>query len=228
MSNQFLIFGVPKSKAEDIADVQIVNSGPILPPSDAYLYDTCFDSLDNISNSTAVGGILAQSGANITLQAEGSSGDKVTVYKNHNYPSIVLDWTKQRRFVTRARFAGGAALNHICYVGAGWIENDTGFGFVVEDGVFKTRTRVAALEQEHIIEDWSASGFDYTRRLEALFTPGVDVKFYVDDVLVHTETTRIPSGSNKTSHVLFLCSHNTAAGGSLYLYLSDWHFWQER
>jgi len=228
MSNQFLIFGVPRSKAEDIAVVQIINSGGILPPSDAYLYDTCFDSLDNISNSVSGGGILTQAGANITLQAEGTSGDKATVYKNHNYPSIVLDWTKQRRFVTKARFEGWTSHNHVCYVGVGWPENNTGFGFVVEGGVFKTRTRVSGSESEHTIEDWSSGNFDYRKRLEALFTPGVDVKFYVDDVLVHTETSNLPSGSNNTAHVLFLCSHNTGAGGSLYLHLSDWHFWQER
>ena len=68
-----------------------------------------------------------------------------------------------------------------------------------------------------------------TFEFEIIFTPGVDAKFYIDDVLKATITTNLPTGASFSSSVMTgLVTQANAAGDIQYLRIGKTKMMQER
>ena len=249
MGNMFLGFPVPRAKIADMIATDapptlhkenheaggkdeldctgLVGAGGVTLPFEDYFYNTRFDSIDGIRQSASGGGSLTLDDRYITIECDGVNNAFANIEKRPSYPAVPLTWDKNREFKAQAWFKAATVANTIMVIGTGYLYNGTGFGFIVEDGIFKAVSQVGAAREDHTIEDWSAAPFDEVRRLRAHKTGANEIKFYVDDVLVYTATTTIPSGATYDEKVMYIFTWNTGASGQTWIRLSDWSLWQK-
>ena len=249
MGNSFIGFPVPRAKIADMitgtappaihatqhetggSDVldgtKIPGAGGVTLPFSDYFYNTRFDSIDGIRQSASGGGSLALNYQQLEIECNGVNNAFAQIEKTPNFPCVQLSWDKNREFKTQVNFKSAVVANTIMVVGTGYLHNNTGFGFTCIDGIFKAVSQVGAVQEEFIIEDWSAAPFSEDRRLRAHKTGANEIKFYVDDVLVYTATTTIPSGTSYNEKVMYMFVWNNGESGQTWIRLSDFTIWQE-
>jgi len=108
------------------------------------------------------------------------------------------------------------------YFGLGDRQTD-GFGFKVLNGVLYTYNTIDETEYNTEIPDIDPQDW-HTYRIVS--TSGVDMKFYIDDVLVHTETVYLPQVAESLTSLMFTIITNETAGKTMYI--SAVRFYKDR
>ena len=249
MGNSFIGFPVPRAKIADMitgtappaihatqhetggSDVldgtKIPGAGGVTLPFSDYFYNTSFESLDGIRQSLYAGGTITLDDRYVELATTGTQYSFANLEKRINYPSVPLNWDKNREFRAQVNFRVDTIAGSDIVIGTGVLTAGNSFGFRVENGLLKAFSQAVGNIEVHTIEDWSGSGFNNTRQLRAHKTGANEIKFYVDDVLVYTATTHIPAGSDDIEKVMYMYVYNTDAGGIVWMRLSDFTIWQE-
>jgi len=108
------------------------------------------------------------------------------------------------------------------YFGLGSNQTD-GFGFRVLNGVLYTFVSID--EVIHFTEIPGMTPTDW-HSYRAVSTSGSNVEFFVDDVLVHTETTYLPRSCESLSSIFFYVGTSGASAKSLHI--SDARFYKDK
>lgn len=248
MANLFIGFPVPRARIADMIEgsappiihhddhedggkdeidcTNLVGAGGISLPFSDLLYSTVFESLDGFGQLTAGGGAITLYESKVLLETGGTSGDQARLRKWLDNPAIGFDWDKNSEFKTHVIFEAGGATNNIMQIGVGMVGESTGYGFIVENGILKAVSQVGGTREQHTISDWSAGAFDHTIKLRAHKTGASEIKFYVDDALVYTADTTIPSGAYAIALLFYSRAYNAAGGDWVGLTFSEFQFWQ--
>jgi len=148
-------------------------------------------------------GTITWDGYCLNIGSEGAALSGGSLRYEQSYPPIIPSWTKKTKFKSRVRSrvrtdsAGAKSA-----LSTGLIhETGGGFGFQHIPGTLQgiSRNGTATTTVDLLTGLGTVS---YTWSLEAIFTPGVDIKFYVDGVLKGTITTNLPTSTYDTYRLM--------------------------
>ncbi len=210
MPNLFLGFPVSRARFADVAG----QAAAAQLPFDDFYYRTHFDSLDGIQQTLAGSGTVTNILTGITLAVTIASGDSVRLRKTPIDPIVPFSWDKKRTLQFRCNVTTVTDNTTRFWFSMGDIQSGRGFGLYLDDGKVYARTKGNSGTTDDQIEDLGAGAYTYRKTLKAVLTPGVDVKFYIDGVLVSTITTNLPSGTTESANILFLYVVNNFGTGS--------------
>lgn len=249
MGNSFIGFPVPRAKIADmiigeaapkehhldhehggddeVNCTNLVGAGGISLPLDDLYFHTFFESLDYFSKQTSGAGAIAGATDHVEVYVLGTANDKAEIYKKLYYKYVPLTWGKDREFRIEVSLYAGSSSTQKLEIGTGNIWNSYGFGFKVQNGLFKAYSRGAGGIYEETIEDWGSSGYNQQHKLRAKLTAGSKVEFYVNEVLVKTDTTCYPTGSTNANKVFQVTANNPVSGHVAVISFSEFQVRQE-
>ena len=250
MGNLFIGFPVPKAKIADMIIGEaapkehhtdheaggddemnctgLEGAGGTSLPFDDLLYATNFESIDGLWSEVNGGGAINLDYHYVQLTTGGANDDLARLKRYPTCTSTAMTWNNNRSFSTEVILSVDTPANTRIVIGTGDLGSGTGFGFIIDNGRFKTWCQSGHWSSNFEIADWSGGSFWEKKRLKAHKTGASEVKFYVDGSLVHTETEWVPSGDGAGTERLLLKTEvmNSADGSSVNLYMSDYSLWQ--
>jgi len=223
MGNMFLGFPVPRAK---IADMITGSAAPLFPYADI-LFHTNFDSLDGFGKVEEGAGTITLSFDYVQLSIGTEAADVVTLVKAPAYPYLESTWDKRRKMQT-ALFADlQSGVTGYTYIGVGDPDENMFVGFGIANGSLNALSIDAGGMEAHTIADWTTPGLQ-AALLRFDFDPPAYPKFYLDDVLVYTATTRKPTGTDGANVWLYWNMSHALGGSAMLTYLSEFMFYQRQ
>lgn len=212
---------------DDALDVTgLVGAGGDTLPFLDFLWTYYGEGLDGISDGSNAGGSVTVTDEYVELATNGTQYSLGLIKKNPFFVPLQFEWAKNRMFNTKVRFRLlGAKTNTKFVVATGDPDASSGWGFLVADGVFQTVCRNGTNQSTHVIEDFGSFGIE-DRTLRAHRTNFNEVKFYVDNLLVHTETSYVPYGITDAKEIMHMWAYNSDTGDGCTLRFSTFDFWQ--
>ena len=248
MGNQFIGFPVPRAKIADMiigeaapkdhhtdhetgGDDEIdctglVGAGGVSLPFDDLHFHTFFENIDGYTSNNYGGGGVTLSAEMISVACAGGNNDRGQISKKLSLKYVPLTWAKDREFRVQAGFYADTNSTQRLQIGTGHIWTGYGFGFKIQDGLLKAYSKGAGGTYEETIEDLGASGYYIDRKLRVKLTAGEKVEFWVDDVLVKTDTTCYPTGTTQADTIFQATANNPVAGNSAEVYFSEFQMTQ--
>ena len=212
---------------DEIDCTGLEGAGGISLPFDDLHFHTFFESLDFFGQNNYLTGAVVGSADEIYCEVDGPINSRGQIYKALNYKYVVLTFAKDREFRAQVKFVADTNSTQKLVIGTGDLFLDLGFGFKVQDGLLKAYSNSPGGTYEETIEDWGASGYNEERKLRAKLTAGSKVEFYVNNVLVKTDTNYYPTGSNCADTIFQATAQNPAEGNAAGIYLSEFQMTQK-
>jgi len=170
---------------------------------------TDYPSLDQLYWPTDMAGGSAALdtylGALILSSGSGSTAGTKQAWKQPVFWPVTLTWDKVRRFKTRVKYSSAVALAGgklwVC-IGNTPVGLQSGVGFYVDDSkdIYCQVNDGGAVPTSSLVG--SITGDSWTATLEVELIPGVHAKFWIDDILVATLTSDLPSGSAASAQLI--------------------------
>lgn len=183
-----------------------------------------FESLSGLSQLLSGTGAISLSGAYAQLATGATQYSYASLYKALDI-SNVFSWDKKRKFRTRVYFSANTdQLLYFAFGNTQSIDATKYIGFKVDNG--DVYAGVCDGNDETLSDTGvnisAGSSYDF----EIIFTPGVDAKFYINDTLVATITTNLPTGVTDANFLMttFL---RTMASVDKQVRFSYWDVWQD-
>jgi len=196
--------------AESIVSDKILNFN-VLPThmsTDKIQVWPSFEALD--CWGTSGGGTATLYLGGIHLQAATPSGTYKKIYGATDIFDLDLG-VKNPVFEAVVRVTG--ASGHLAYFGLGSNQTE-GFGFKILNGVLYAFVTWAETIYLTEIVGADVSGWHSYR---AVSTSGVKVEYYLDEVLVHTETENLPQSGEYLSSLFFRIQCNSVSIANMYI-----------
>jgi len=249
MANLFLGFPVPRAKIADMITgtappslhktqhqdggtdeldcTGLVGAGGISLPLNDFYVDTMWESLDGWTASAGSNGEYGISGTCVSIASGPTAGGWAEIEKEITYPFPALSWSKKRQFLCSLQMqANTSHAGNIMIAMGGIVSGGQYVGFWMDTGKLYAVYRYSSLHSQLVL-DVSGAPYDITKTLKAIHTPGVDIKFYIDGVLVHTATTDLPTGTSKATKILEWLVDNANTDELKYSRMSRFQFHQE-
>lgn len=199
---------------------------PRLPWDDLYI-NTYFESIDGYYKVPAGSGAANIAAGYLALSTGLTASSSYRLEKRLTIPIPLMTWSKRREMRTAAQFYAATSSEGTFWIVTGGYGTGFGFGFKMQDGKLYAHTGDGSDETNELIHDYGASGFFILKRLKCIFTPGSSVQFYVDDVLVATITTTLPTTTDSADFVLTFYIDNGTTILNRVLTVSVYSIWQE-
>jgi len=142
-----------------------------------------------------------------------TSGSTVKTYKRFYGFNNTYSWDKKRVFGAEVYFS--SYTNQVVWIVSGWITDitassatDRHIGFKLVNGTLYGTVADGTTEATLTLKTLSS---DAHMTLEYVYTPGSEVRFYVDGVDKGAITTNLPSGTINALYALFASVYNSAA-----------------
>ena len=118
------------------------------------------------------------------------------------------DFDKSRQFEVLSYLDFEVSATGKLYILHGYDETYNSIGFAVINGVLKGFVANTTNETTVNLQTISSEGFEVARSLKVVFTAGIKCEFYVDNVLLGTITTGLPSGDYGGDRIVFFKATN--------------------
>ena len=235
MPNSFLGFPVPRAKIADMIaaaappslhHAQHENGGSDeidvtglvgagggfqVPFSNHVFHSDCSSIAALIVNATG-SGVCAADDNGIVLETFNTAGTEVEAKSELASTVPFQSWDNARQFDCTVKMRSSTNKTADMYFITGSRADNMGFGFYVSEGELYAFTGNGATTTYLSVEVLATGSYTKYRQLRAVFTPTVNVKFYVDSVLVATLTTTLPSGTSfSNTYADFYVSNNAEA-----------------
>lgn len=175
---------------------------------------TLFESLDGFLTQNAT---LDQTALTLT-SGLGGAGANAYITKQPTYPPIALSWGKDRTIKTRLKI-NQTVTQTIWAVTGDDVSTARHIGFkIVDNTLYGT---VADGTTESTVD---LGSYDDVHDLKCSLIAGVRVDFFVDDILMGTITTNIPTSGTNYRIIEVLVVADIVATKTVVL--SHWDFWQ--
>jgi hypothetical protein len=249
VGNSFIGFPVPRAKIADMITgaapplihhtdhetggddevncTGLAGAGGISLPLDDFYFHTFFENIDGYNQSNFGGGSVTLDVGYIIVACAGTINDRGQIYKRVLKDYVPLTWAKEREFRVQASFYAATNSTQKLEIGTGDFWDDEGFGFKIQDGLLKAYSKGDGGTYAETIEDLGPSGYSIDRNLRAKLTAGEKVEFWVNGVLVKTDSTCYPTGNSKAD-ITFQATANNPSGGNVgQVYFSEFQVRQE-
>lgn len=200
---------------------------PAPEAANAFQWVTLFESLDYWNKQQVGTGAYTITETSLQLTTGLTSGGIQRIWKAANYLATLLTWAKKRTIQFRAYTimdADDASENYIC-TGLG-LPTAEGFGFKYQNDKIQGFAADGAAASFVDLLTGLVDAAPTTHRYKAVFTPGVKVEFYIDDVLLGEVTTHLPAGTtypHVAARFAVKSGHNVAS----IIYVSGFSFQQD-
>ena len=190
-------------------------------------WTTLMESFDQWDSQLSGSGARTFAPTYLQITTGLSSGGIARIWKAPAYPPMLMSWTKARTIQFRAYTIMDTDPNSENYICTGFgLPTAEGFGFKFHNDKI-----------EGFAADGSAASFvdlltglvdaaPTDHRYKAVFTPGVKVEFYIDDVLLGEVTTHLPSGTTYP-HIPARFAVKSGANKASIIYVSGFSFQQD-
>lgn len=196
--------------------------GGITLPFDDFYYRSFFDSLDGLEQITANGGTITLSDASVWLEITTAGGSRAYLGKTVNSNIDFITWNKDRAWKSALWLRSDTESTIEFDAGMGGLGASNAVSFRSEGGKLYARTRGGGGETEVEVADWGTSGFNVSLKLAIVYTAGVKAEYYIDDALVATITTNLPTDTGYESnyfHFNFVEYGGTDSGDLMLFYV---------
>lgn len=189
-------------------------------------FQSCFASIDGWEELTADDGSVTLDGYNVFIRSSTTSGGYARIMKYLKYPTVPLSWNKVRKFKVRAELRSVTNDDGIIEIISGLTGNHMHFGFRVDDGELFGVSYLGAESVTGVLEVLGTGTYTYCKTLEAVFTPGSKVEFYIDGVKEGELTTQLPTGADSDYVALNLNVSNEGSAKDIWIKTSEIKFYQ--
>ena len=184
---------------------------------------TFFESIDGFQDASTGTGAPTVDYNGLNLSTGATSGSECYLIKGTTTLKL-FTWSKSRSIKTVVTSLNTANSPEI-FVTTGCINTatDNHFGFQIIGADLYGHNGNGSIASQTNLTDRFSSGVP--RTLEAIFDPGVDIKYYVDGVLRATVTTNLPTGTDLSWEVFngYIKNATAADRGTV---ISMFDFWQ--
>jgi hypothetical protein len=186
---------------------------------------TFFESIDGYGKPVvgASSSVILDTSEGVILTAGTANADQARFGKT--LPAIInFSWAKDRTFTTSVKFS--SITQQEAYITTGLASGNNFLGFYVLDGDWYVvwRNNGGSINSSGSMMAISA-GTIY--KLKAVLKAGSKIDFYMDDTLIYTATTDLPSDTGNSTFPLFAeINHNGADGIAKSLTINYIDFWQ--
>lgn len=246
MGNQFLGFPVPRAKiaqmitgtaapsahhtqhengGSDEIDATGLNGvgGGGVSIFDFFTYSSTGEHIQGFNLDLAGTGYANSDYPGIYTGSGATAGSRGKITKGPGWPSPMLTFSKDRILVANATFLSNTSATGTFYLTSGDTGTQKHIGFKIVDGVLKGSVGNGSAETTVDLETLSATNYNKTRDLRAVFTTGVKCEFYSDGVLLGTITTNLPSGVDTTPTLFALSAENPGVAQNKEVNLTFYH-----
>ena len=187
---------------------------------------TIFESIDGYAQTiTGAGGTVVGAPSTVKITTGGSGGNKVELSKNALSFSSGFTWNKNRSLSIILQFAN--TTNQQVSLGIGYVlPNGSGLlqqmGFYVTDNTIKGTVGDGTGRTDSTSTTIAANT---TYLLTLIYVAATSVSFYINNVLLGTVTTNIPSGLTYADQI-FDVVITTNENATKSVNIGSWDFWQ--
>lgn len=222
MPNLFLGFPVPRAKIAGM----IEGYAESLSTYNHLYYLTLLDTLDAISQQIIGTATITLVPEYLQLKTGTTIHSLARIWKVPYYTVPGTSWAKARKFRTKVRIIALASTNPLIQIYTGNNSAPLGFGFqITGHSIYGISGNGSSLDFI-LLETIAAGAIDIIRDLEAVFTPGSKIEFYIDGVKKGEVTTKLPTGITSSQYLLWVEIYNNAATDDIML-ISHWKIYQE-
>lgn len=187
--NSFIGFPVSRAKFADLA-----GRSPGHPfPLEDFFWHSFFEGIATLNQLTSGAGTITLIANVVFLKVLSTAGDRARLLFAPQDP--ILNISSGSVFTQRVALRLISITNSTMdiWVYSGAPNSFPGIGFMVSDGVFSAFTRNGGSPTIVEIDDFGTSGFNELLNLKFVLTSAVKAEFFVDNVLVVTISTNVPS-----------------------------------
>jgi len=249
MANLFIGFPVPRAKIADM----IVGAAPPLEHKTQH-EDGGDDELD-LSGMEGAGGVafplrgiwindfsadharwyktytgtgaLTRSYDTLSLVTGETNPSTALLYRIRRQSIVTPTWEKKRHLIFQAYLDCDDTDTAEMSVQTGYPPDDISFGFDVTGGLLYSLCRNASGDAWHVCKTFGEAYIGEDIVLEAISFPGEKVEFWVNGVLEHTETTRLPSGTTNAEYIFYIKVDNYETTNNVQFDFSQIQVYQE-
>lgn len=249
MTNYFRIFSVPKSKitsmiqtevapsshhtkhenggADEIDATGLDGAGGTGLSIDDLFFQLLFSSLDGLDVFTSGSGAVTLNGVGMEINTNATTGSVASVTKNPPSFTPVWNWGKNATLKISVQYYFYTSTTVTLNMVAGSYGTGKGYGFKIENG--RIYGHVGNGSAQTNVDLASAGGFGSSieKRLKAVYTAGVKVKFYIDEVLQGESTTNLPTGTDSSPSLLVLRIENPGVAQEKLAVIPQFSYHQE-
>ncbi len=150
------------------------------------------------------GGELTRSYNKLTLRSTTFRPSDAEIYGIIRQPVPALTWDKKRHLLFQCYLDIDDRSNMYIWIAFGNASGDNYIGFQLWDSDLITMNRNAGGTRQTVVTTWTDGFIGEDIVLEAIHFPGEKVEFWVNRVLVHTETSRVPAGTTDAEYTFYL------------------------
>jgi len=199
---------------------------PRLPWDDLYLINS-WESKDSLVTAASIPANIFFDDGSLVLRLNQSPPEYTQVLWKKYLTIPLPSWNKERLFRTQVEAI--SLTDEKCKMLLGMLRPASGYGigFEIDNGVLKAYCGGEGGITRATLQNWGAGSYDKYRRLEARFTPGASVQYYVDGILAATITTTLPAGDKDPEYPGAIRLDQGTTGYTRLLYTAYWMYWQE-
>ena len=216
MPNLFLGFPVSRAKFADVSAQALVGN---LPHTNLY-WTSFFDSVDGFNYLLSLGVTFTLPAWYVKLQVVITLNSRVRISKETRHSIIAFDWAKDRTWRAKVRVVSDVDSALEVWIGTGYVFSRECLGFVFTGGFIYARAATDVSNTDVQVENNPAGGFDVEHSYKIIYTAGIKAEYYIDDVLVATITTDLPTGTDEAEILTHLELRNTSGTDTGNLYSS--------
>jgi len=200
---------------------------PAPEAANVFFWTTLMESFDQWDSQLSGTGARTFAPTYLLITTGLTSGGIARIWKAPAYPPHLMSWAKARTIQFRAYTimdVDAGSENYIC-TGLG-LPIAEGFGFKFTDTKIQgfASDGATATIADLVTALTPAAPTDH--RYKAVFTPGVKVEFYIDDVLLGEVTTNLPAGTTYP-HIPARFAVKSGANKASIIYISGFSFQQD-
>jgi len=171
-------------------------------------------------------GELTRSQDKLTLRTSDTQDSTGELYRIIRQPVPFLTWDKKRHLLFQCYLDVDDRSNMYINILVGNYSGDNYIGWQLWESELLTRNRNAAGIQQTVVKSWTNGFIGEDIVLEAIHFPGEKVEFWVNRVLVHTETDNLPAGTEDAEYMFLLYVDNNDTTNNVQIDFSHIQFFQ--
>ena len=182
--------------SDEIDCTDLIGAGGGVDVSDegVIFYNTYLEGLVGINQSLGGAGAINNMVTYVQLDTTNTQDSYAEMFKQCDYLYAVASWAKARTLRAFLKLVSLTTWAGTGYFFSGYFVSNIGFGFEMTGGKLYAISIDGANKHSEELITLAGGGNTQEFMLKAILDPGVNVKYYIDGVLVATITDNLPTG----------------------------------